>query len=183
MRKFFKGLIYFFVSILLVLIVIFSVAYWNRDKILERITAQLNEGINGEFKIQKLDFTVFNDFPNFTLTLKNVSLQSQRDSIHKHDLFVANKIFVDVNLYQLLEKQINVRSLKIETANVIIFRAKDGYTNTNIFKKDSVITIDSTEQTKEPFLLSVRDIDFKDVQVIYTDSMQNKSHRLHFVKT
>src|SRR3982750_1956274 len=99
MKKFFKGLVYFFVSILLVVVVIFSVAYWNRDKILGHITAQLNEGINGEFKIQKLDFTLLNDFPNFSLTLKNVSLTGQQHSTYHQDFFLANKIFVDINLY------------------------------------------------------------------------------------
>ena len=163
--------------------IIFSVAYWHRDKILEQITAQLNEGINGEIKIQKLDFTLLNDFPNFTLTLRNVSLRGQRFSLYKHDFLVANKVFVDINLYELWQKTINVRSLKIETANLFIFRAKDGYTNLNIFKKDSVSITDSAKQIKNPFLLSVRNIEFRDVQVIYADSLRNKSHRFHLIDT
>ena len=183
MRRFFKGLIYFFISILLVLIVIFSVAYWNRDKILEQITAQLNEGINGEFKIQKLDFTILNDFPNFTLTLRNVSLRDQRFSTYKHDFFVANKVFVDINLYHLWKRNVNVRSLKIETANLFIFRTKDGYTNLAIFKKDSVGSNDSVAQSKNPFLLSLRNIKFKDVQCFYSDSLRNKSYHFHFIDT
>src|SRR6478609_3972648 len=183
MRKFFRGLVYFFTSILLVLIVIFSVAYWNRDKILEQITAQLNEGINGEFKIQKLDFTILNDFPNFTLTLRNVSLHDQRFSKYKHDFFAANKVFVDINLYDLWQKRINVRSLKIETANLFIFRAKDSYTNLAIFKKDSVSSSDSVAQSKNPFLLSIRNVVFKDVQCIYVDSLRDKSYRFHFIDT
>lgn len=184
MTRFFKGLIIFFASILLVLIVIFSVAYWNRDVILERITAQLNEGIDGEFKIESLDFTLISDFPNFSLSLNNVSLRGSHYATYGKDFFVAEHVFVDINLYQLLKKNINVRSLKLENANLFIFKAKDGYTNLNIFKKDTISsTVDSTAQSENPFLLSLRNIEFKNVQATYSDSIKNKSHSVRFIDT
>jgi hypothetical protein len=183
MTKFFRWIFYFIASIALALVVLFSVAYWNRDVILKRITAQLNKGINGEFKIQKLDFTLLNDFPNFSLTLKNVSLRGPRFDVYRHNFLVANKIFVDINLYQLLKKTINVRSLKVESADVFIFKGKDGYANWNLFKKDSVSTADSSAQTENPFLLSVRNMEFKDVHVVYSDSLKNKSYSFWFIHT
>jgi uncharacterized protein involved in outer membrane biogenesis len=182
MKRLFKGLFYFFATVILLLTIAFAIAYWNRDKIREQITAQLNSGINGEFNIRKLNFTLFNDFPHVTVTLRDVSLRETVPFNHP-DFFAAEKIFLDVNLYSLWHKQIDIHTLKVENANLFMFRTHDGYTNLSIFKTDSVTSADSNKQNKSPFLLSINNIEFRNVDFIYTDSLKKKSHRFKFIAT
>src|SRR3989337_3862483 len=106
MRKFFRWLFYAFIFITVLVIGILVAAYWNRDMLLGRISDQLNKGINGEFKIEKIDFTFLHHFPHFSVTLRNVYLRSDQYEKYGRDVFSAKKIYADIRLYPLLKKEV-----------------------------------------------------------------------------
>src|SRR5687767_3623292 len=120
MKKLFKWFLYTLVVLTILITGVLATAYWNRNNLLDKLSAELNKGINGQFHIEKVDFTFLHNFPNFSVTLRNVYLRDMRYDIHKQDVFRGKKIFLDVALYPLLRKELKVKSLSVEEAEVLI---------------------------------------------------------------
>ena len=63
MKKLFKWLLYSVGLITLFVVGLLAAAYWNRDKLLNKLTAELNKEISGNVSIEKIDFTFLHRFP------------------------------------------------------------------------------------------------------------------------
>lgn len=161
---------------------VLAIAYWNRDQLLNRLTAELNKGINGEFHVDKIDFTFLHHFPNFSITLHRIYLRDNLYNVYHQDIFTAKKIFVDVGLYPLLNQEVSINSLSVDDASVFIYKAKNGETNVDVFKKSP----DSTDRKNEKetsILFNLNKIDFRDVSVVFSDSVKNKFINFKFLRT
>ena len=69
--------------------------------------------INGEFDIHDISISLLEDFPNASITLKDIYLRGAQFERYKKDFFKAKKVRLDVSLGRLLRKEINVKSIKI----------------------------------------------------------------------
>ena len=182
-KKLFKWLFYFGAIIVVLIVGILATAYWNRDKLLTKLYAELNKGINGQFHIDKLDFTFFHDFPNFSVTLHNVYLRASHYEKYHRDIFSAEKIFVDLGIYPLLKKEVKVNSLSVDNAHIFVYKARNGDTNTDVFEK-SRDSLDIKNETKETSLiLNLQKISFHNVSVVFADSVKNKFINFQFLDT
>ncbi len=181
-KRLFKWLIYAVVLIVVLVIGVLATAYLNRDKLLDKLSAELSKGINGKFYIDKIDFTFLHHFPNFSITLRDVHLRDQQYEVYRREIFVAKRIFVDVGLYPLLKKEIVVNSVFVDDADIFVFRTHNGDTNTDIFKRP----VDSTRiptPAETSMLFKIEQIGFNDVAVMYSDSVRNKVISFEFLNT
>jgi len=182
-KKLFKWLFYFVAIIVLLIVGILATAYWNRDTLLTKLNAELNKGINGKFHIDKLNFTFLHDFPNFSLTLHNVYLRGSHYEKYQRDIFSAEKIFVNLGMRPLFNNEVKIHSLSVDNADIFVYKARNGDTNTDVFKK-SQDTIKVEDQTKEtPLIFNIHKIIFHDVSVVFADSIKNKFINLQFLDT
>jgi uncharacterized protein involved in outer membrane biogenesis len=167
----------------LLIVGILAAAYWNRDKLLTKLNAELNKGINGKFYVDKLDFTFLHDFPNFSVTMHNVYLRASHYEKYHRDIFSADKIFVDLGIYPLLRKEVKVKSLFVDNAHIFVYKARNGDTNTDVFKK-SRDSLDVKNETKETSLIfNLQKMSFHNVSVVYADSVKNKFINFQFLDT
>jgi len=182
-KKLFKWLFYFAAIIILLIAGILATAYWNRDKLLTKLSAELNKGINGEFHIGKLDFTFLHDFPNFSVTLHQVSLRASHYEKYHKDIFSAEKIFVNLGIYPLLKNEVKINSLSVDNADIFVYKARNGDTNTDVFKKskDSVKVKGQTEET--PLIFNLHKMTFHNVSVVFADSVKSKFINFQFRDT
>ena len=183
MKKLFKWLFYLVAIIVLLIVGILATAYWNRDKLLTKLNDELNKGINGKFHIDKLDFTFLHEFPNFSVTLHNVYLRASHYEKYHRDIFSAEKIFVNLGMYPLFKKEVKINSLSVNNADIFVYKARNGDTNTDVFKKsqDSIKVIDQTKET--PLIFNINKIVFHNVSVVFADSIRNKFINLQFLDT
>jgi uncharacterized protein involved in outer membrane biogenesis len=183
MRKFLKWLAFTFLALLLVVVGILAIAYWNRDTLLQRLTEKLNRGLNGKLHIEKIDFTFLHHFPNFSISLKDVYVRGARYDTFPKDIFSSKKIFLDLKVLPLLQKEIEVKALSVDNATIFIFRTHNGYINTDIFKSQNDSSSAEGTEHDTPLLLSLKKIDFRNVSVTYADSIKNKYISFQFLKT
>jgi uncharacterized protein involved in outer membrane biogenesis len=182
-KKLIKWLFYFVAIIVLLVVVILATAYWNRDILLTKLNAELNKGINGQFHIGKLDFTFLHDFPNFSVTLHNVYLRASHYEKYRQDIFSAEKIFVNLGMYPLFQNEVKINSLSVDNADIFVYKARNGDTNTDVFRK-SQDTINVEDQTKEtPLIFNLHKMAFHNVSVVFADSVKNKFINLQFLDT
>ena len=128
-KRLFKWLFYLLGFALLLITAVLAGAYWNRDKLLTRLNAELNKGINGKVHIETIDFTFLHHFPNFSITLRRVYLRDDQYHIYSRDVFTANKIVVDVALFPLVKREVKIKSLTVDGADIFLFKARNGDTN------------------------------------------------------
>jgi uncharacterized protein involved in outer membrane biogenesis len=177
-KKIIKWFLYFLSVIVVLTVILFSIAYWNSDKILGKINAQLSESINGEFGIRTLSFTMFHRFPDFSITLNDVYLKDSLRSTAQ-DFFTAKKIVLDISFVRLFQKKVDVQILTVQDAKLFVYRSVDGYSNQSILKKPA----NDQDSTSQPFLFSIGSVALKNVSLDYEDSLANKSYRFQFLKT
>jgi len=182
-KKLFKWLFYFVAIIVLLIVGTLATAYWNRDTLLTKLNDELNKGINGKFHIDKLDFTFLHDFPNFSVTLHNVYLRASHYEKYHRDIFSAEKIFVNLGMYPLFKNEVKINSLSVNNAEIFVYKARNGDTNTDVFKKsqDSVMVKDQTKET--PLIFNLHKIIFHNVSVVFADSVKNKFINFEFLDT
>lgn len=110
--------------------------YFNRNKteIMAKINAKINDNINGDFHIGDFQYKFLTGLPNFTVALKEVELKDKQWKTHKHTLLKTKEIEVRLNVWSLLQKEINIHKILINDAQIYLYKAENGYSNSDIFK-------------------------------------------------
>lgn len=142
--------------------------YFNRNKteIIAKINTKINENINGKFHVGDFHYKFLTGFPNFTLALKDVELKDNQWATHQHTLLKATEIEARLNVWSLLQNEINIHKILINDADIYVYKAEDGYSNANIFKpkkkkspenkSDRETTIDQIDLNNVHFILDNR---------------------------
>ena len=142
--------------------------YFNQNKteIIAKINTKINENINGKFHIGDFHYKFLTGFPNFTLALKDVELKDNQWATHKHTLLKTKEIEVRLNVWNLLQNEINIHKILINDADIYVYKAEDGYSNADIFKpkkkktpenkSDRETTIDQVDLNNVHFILDNR---------------------------
>ncbi len=145
--------------------------YFNQNKteIITKINTKINENINGKFHIGDFHYKFLTGFPNFTLALKDVEIKDNKWDTHHHTLLKANEIEARLNVWSLLRKEVNIHKILINDASIYIYKTKDGYTNSDIFKpkKKKSAKKSETETT-------IDEIDLNQVHITIDNKLGNK---------
>lgn len=146
--------------------------YFNQNKteIIANINTKINENINGKFHIGDFQYKFLTGFPNFTLALKDVELKDNKWNTHHHTLLKAQEIEARLNVWSLLRKEVNIHKILINDADIYIYKTKDGYTNSDIFKAKKK---KSPENKSKPET-TIDEIDLSDVHIIIDNQLGNK---------
>lgn len=146
--------------------------YFNRNKteIIAKINAKINENINGEFHIGDFQYKFLTGFPNFTLALKDVEIKDKQWKTHKHTLLKTKEIEVRLNIIHLLQHEIDIYKILINDADIYLYKDKNGYSNSDIFKPKKK----KTPENKEKPETIINQIELNNVQFILDNKLGNK---------
>ncbi len=182
MAKVIRWSSYFLAFILLLLAIGYGVAQLYKPRILEVINREVQANINGTFHVDGLDFTIFERFPNFSLTLSDIYLRGPRYDEHKKSIFTAAKIYIHANPLHLIRGVLDLNSIAIEEGTIYIFRTSDGYINTDAFKAKGDVPVDNGDSVKKvsPLSLNLSNIRLKNTRFSFIDSLKAKSFDVTF---
>ncbi|MFQ6603361.1 AsmA-like C-terminal region-containing protein [Flavobacterium sp. C3NV] len=146
--------------------------YFNRNKteIIAKINTKINENINGKFHVGDFHYKFLTGFPNFTLALKNVELKDNQWATHQHTLLKATEIEARLNVWSLLQNEINIHKILINDADIYVYKAADGYSNANIFKPKKK----KSPENKSDRETTIDQIDLNDVHFILDNRLGHK---------
>jgi len=177
MKRMFKWIGIVFGSLLLSTILVLGIAYYHKAEILAAVNNELKKNVNGDIHIADIDFTLLEDFPAFSITLKDIYIRPSNYRIYKTDFLHAEKLSLDVRITSFLQKKIVIRSVKIVAGEIFAFRSRTGATNLDIFKKKE--QRDTT--SRNPASITVNKIILQGVAVSYHDSLKEKSFGIDFL--
>ena len=146
--------------------------YFNRNKteIIAKINTKINENINGKFHIGDFQYKFLTGFPNCTLALKDVELKDNQWNSHQHTLLKAHEIEVRLNVWSLLQKEINIHKILINNAQIYVYKAENGYSNANIFKPKKKNTPQATSETGT----TINQVELNDVHFVLDNRLGHK---------
>jgi uncharacterized protein involved in outer membrane biogenesis len=108
----------------------------NKADILQQISDKLNDRLHGgTLVIKDMEPSLVRSFPNVSVALEGVSIKDSLWNTHRHQLLDVARIFVKVNTFSLLRKQLDVRQISLEKGSIYLFTDSTGYSNTGILKR------------------------------------------------
>lgn len=172
-----KGLQFFAVVVFLFSVVYGTLAYYlytHKNEVLAEVTQSLNNSISGALSVQSMETTLIQDFPRISVRLKNVTLRDSLYHLHKTTFLKAGVVGVSVNTLALLRGTVQISSIYISDAAINLFTAKQGYTNTSIFKKKASSGASGEDDNATPEL---KRLVFKNVMFQAVNRKSNKLYK------
>jgi len=166
MSRWLKWSIISVISVLLLIILLWlglaAYVQFNKKSILENVTAQLNDNLNGKLTIEDMDPTLLRGFPGVAISLKNVNLRDSLWKLHHKDLLSAETIYVAVDAFSLIKGKPKIKDINISNAKIYLYVDSTGYSNADIFKlKETPDTTSNTQKTQPKINhLTLTDVDF-----------------------
>ena len=179
MKRILKYAGFTFLALIGLILVAVLVSYSYKKEILEAVNQKLKEEINGDINIGKLRITVFHDFPNVSLSLRDIYLCGQRYGEFHRDFLKAETININVEAIKLFKNEISIKSVDIIEGEIFIYKTKAGYTNLEIFKRAK--KKDSTSNAPQTNV-NFKNINLKNVAVTFHDSLMRKEFGALFIR-
>ena len=178
MFRLLRWLLYTIAFILFVTIVGYAAAQYYKPMILQTLNRELKKSVNGDFQVGRLDFTIFEHFPNFSIALSDIYLRGPYYHRFHKDFMTAEKIYIHVNLLHLFNGTVDLKSIVIRNGGIFIFRARDGSSNMDVFKKNDD---PQAKGTNTSLSLGLESVQFENISMTYVDTLKNKSFDIRFV--
>lgn len=159
--------------------VILPIVY--KDKIVAMVKDEVNKNINAKVDFGDFDLSLIRSFPDFSLTINDLSVVGLND-FQGDTLTSVKELNFTIDLMSVIKGgQIDIRSIRLNQAYINLIVLKDGKANWDIAKGDTTSTTASSEPTK--FKVALRKYALENSRLSYNDesmgfkmTMDNLNH-------
>ncbi|MCY7409753.1 MAG: hypothetical protein LH473_05730 [Chitinophagales bacterium] len=113
---------------------VYVFALFQKENILKKVTATINQNISGNVFIGDIDFTLFEKFPALSIRLKNVSIVDSLVNYHKDTLFKAQSMAFQIKILKLITGDVSFGSFILTNAKVSILKTANGFSNAQLIR-------------------------------------------------
>ncbi len=159
------GLLFVFIVVLLTAASVYI--HFNKNQILQKITAQLGDAIKGEVIIKDMDVSLLSSFPYAGINLEKVSIL---DSQYKSELLKARIVSCRLSFFQLLAKQPEIAKLVLSDGSFHLFTDSNGYSNSYVLSKKN------TAKSGNSSGINIHRIELTNINVLIEDAIKNKRY-------
>ncbi|MCT4616467.1 MAG: AsmA family protein [Marinifilaceae bacterium] len=125
-----------------IIIILLIVPHFFKSKIIEISKKELNKNIEGSFEIEDVSISFFTDFPNLNISLDDVKLTTEIDSIAKIEAISAS-----ISLPSLISDDIEIEEILIDNSFLFLVLNEKGELNIN--KTEKAESRDNTKQIEQ----------------------------------
>lgn len=156
------------VGSLLLILLLLPIAF--KGKIKDIVVSQGNKMLNAQFDMDALNISLIRNFPNATITIKDLELWGVED-FAQDTLLSADRISATVNLSSIFSnKGIEVKRVLLSGVDVKAIVLEDGRPNWDIMKPSDKVEEEAEETDDESTIgLRLDRVTFDDIDVIYDD--------------
>src|SRR5690606_30409665 len=134
----------------------------------------VNNSINAEFNFAEADISIFRNFPNATVVIKDISLVNVVP-FEGDTLFYAEETALAMSIKELFKSQEEtflVKSFKINNADVNVLVNAEGAANYDIAKETPQTQADTTAAGKG-FKFTIEEYEITNSDISYLDKSSN----------
>ncbi len=180
MARLLRWVLYSIAFLVLLAGIAYATAQQYKSTILQTINRELKNTVNGDVQIGWLDFTIFEQFPNLSISVGKIYVRGPQYAKYHKDFFTAERIYIHISPVRLFQGAINLKSISVKNGNIFIFRDANGYTNMDVVKKQKS---DSVKIKGAGPSLELENILFENSRITYVDTLKKKSYDITFIKT
>jgi hypothetical protein len=149
----------------LVLIALILIPIFYKDKVMALIKKEANKQLNAKLEFEDLGLSLFRNFPDFTLSIKNLTIINNPP--FAGDTLVALSNFATtLDVMSLIRgKTIKVVSITLDQPRLKLLALKDGTVNWNITKESET----PAPEAEKDFNLALQQYAIKNGRLIYQD--------------
>lgn len=141
---------------------------FNNKRILTNfVIEQINNNLNAELQVKNSDVTIFQNFPNVSLDLVGVSLQTKTENI-----LTANHLYFGFNIKDILNKNYHIQIITIDSATINLKIDENGKSNLDIVKGRN-----EQESKNTNFLIDLEKVKLKRVNFNFNDFQSNQQYK------
>lgn len=167
-----KIVIYFVLSLLLLIIILSVVAAFSENKIARLAIEQFGKTTNIPIEADQIEFSLIRNFPMATIQCNQLTVfcPDNAKSFAGDTLFYTDKMFVSVDVKPLLEGFFDIREVEFDKSKV--FYKVDTLGNTNLdFLTDTTQTTEF-DTTANNITIDLRDLKINNLTCFYDDLKQ-----------
>src|SRR5436190_16303849 len=127
MKKIFKIILYVIGIAVLAFGLLVGYFAMNRDEIHDRILVSMREQLQAKVEFDKLDFSLFRDFPAVSIELKNVLIADSLYATHHVPLIKSKSLFLETSLLNIITLNLSIHKIILQDAALNIFKTCDEY--------------------------------------------------------
>lgn len=156
MKSFLKYLLYFFILLISLVTVLIGYIFYNKEEIKQQALSQINTILQTKIEAERIGLNLFKNFPQIGLGLEDVWVQ---DAFKNNEpLLQAQKVFIGFNVWDMINKNYKIHTLRLEGGQINLLIDKKGRGNYQIFS-------DHDTSASEPVLLNLQKVILKDMNI------------------
>ncbi len=157
------------ISFLILLIVIVSLPFLFKNKIIQKVKDTINENLNAKVDFGQFDLSIISTFPDFKFSIEKVSVVGIKE-FEKDTLAYIGSLGLNINLKSVLSGgPYKVNDIEIKDAKIHAIVLTDGKANWDIAKSSDTAK-KSTDTTKvTAFKLQLKRFKIENAQIVYDD--------------
>lgn len=167
------------ITLLVLLIILFTAPYIFKGKIVKIVKEQINKNINAKADFKDVSISFFRHFPSVSLALEGLQVTGL-DAFAKDTLISAKEIDVAVNLFSVISgNNMKVYSVNINEPRIHALVNKDGKANWDIMIPEPDPSATMEEQIEpSPFKMNLKHYSINNGYVYYDDATSGMSSEL-----
>ncbi|MCB0380766.1 MAG: AsmA family protein, partial [Flavobacteriales bacterium] len=160
------------ISILALLIIIVSLPFIFKGKIIEMVKEETNSMLNAKVDFGEFDMGLISTFPDFNFTIDNVKVEGV-DKFEGIALADIKNLTLKVDLMSVISgSEINIKTIKIESPIINAIVLADTTANWDIMKVSAEDTVTTVEEPSN-FKLGLKELTINNARIVYKDETMN----------
>lgn len=167
------------IVILVFIIALISLPYLFRGQIFDLIQEEANKNLNAKVSIGDLDLSLFENFPDFTVTISNIQVDNKAPFVGT-TLAKIGEIKASVDLMSVINgSSYGINTIGLSDVNAHVIVLPNGTANYDIAlaseesaeEEEEIANEEETAETEEssPFNVQIKEYYMRNVNVIYDD--------------
>lgn len=148
----------------------FALPFLMEKKVGELLKSNVNEQIHGDFDFDKITLSIYKDFPDAIVVLRDVRLINQ-EPFEGDTLFRSSHVQLRVGIGEFFEgtsDPLEIKEFKVDSARLSLKVNDSGIANYNIGRTSAAAK--SNNNTGESTVLSIRSYEIRDSEISYWDA-------------
>ncbi|WP_298777758.1 AsmA family protein [uncultured Polaribacter sp.] len=166
------------IIVLVLIIILVSIPYLFKDKIVEMVSKTINNNINATVTFKDTDLSLLKNFPSASLTIKDLSVANKAPFLGD-TLLVAKELSLSMKITELFKKAdevLELKSISTKDAQVNIILNKDNIGNYDIaIEQDNTI---ENQETNSSFSFNINEYEVENMNFMYLDKSSNMKFEL-----
>jgi hypothetical protein len=161
------------ITFLLLIIFIIAAPFLFKDKIVSYVKQLANENLNAKVDFGDFDLTLFSSFPDFTLSINDVSIANIAP-FNGDTLFSTKNLTATINLMSVINgDEYKIRTISLTKPRINAKVMQNGKTNWDIAKPSAdtsrTLPVDTTAPPTK-FKMKLKKLEIIDASIIYNDA-------------